>query len=292
MSLAEDRGSTPLNSMSLRAYRLHPQACRIQRAEKTLCGTAHKEGVRWCHPFSTVNSLGWWLYPPSDFDVVWTGQKFEVRYLDSYHSSDADAHVVRKLVRDGDNVTPDMWCPFGTGRSKFSYSLVEPNVFQLWTGLFFRTPPGWCLHIKSPVNFAPGPFHIMDGVLETDWMQYDIWMNVVFDRANEPVAFRRDQVHPIAQLVPVRRESYSTDWGLQVEDANRDTPESERDFDFWIHYNEKKFGKDMNLKDRGYKDPTTFYMERKRTLDESGLPRHPSRCPFSGNRGGDGPGMA
>jgi len=282
MSLAEDRGSTPLNSMSLQAYQLHPQACRIQKAEKTLCGTAHKEGVKWCHPFSTVNALGWWLYPPSDFDVVWTGEKFGVRFLDEYYNSDEDAHLVRRLVRPEDGVNPDKWCPFGTGRTKMSLGSVEPNVLQLWTGLIFKTPPGWCLHIKSPINYQSQPFHVMDGVLETDWMQYDIWMNLVFDRINEPVSFRRDQSNPIAQLIPMQRETYSSDWKLEVSEANRETQESNEVFEYWMRYNERKFGKP---KENSFKDSTTFYMERKRILNNQGLPNAEAkiaRCPFSG----------
>jgi hypothetical protein len=269
-------------NMDLKVWRLHPQACRVIQAEKTLNNSAHKEGVKWCHPFSTVNRLGWWIFPPVDLDFSYNGTEFKYQLLEDFN--DADVELVHSNVKPEDEVSPEMWCPKG-GRTKFSWGAVEPNVLQMWTGLILQTPPGWSLQIRSPINCNPQPFHVMEGILETDWMQYDIWLNIVVDRNNELIQFRKNGWPPIAQIVPVFREAYQ-DWNLQTQDLNRNTPEANQVFDYWIHYNQKKFahGGNQYLGDGRTKDSTTFYHERKRILDEQQLPKKEElqpKCPFS-----------
>lgn len=268
--------------MDLKVWQLHPKACRVVQAEKTLNGSAHKEGVKWCHPFSTVNRFGWWIFPPIDLDFSYNGKTFNYEFFEEF--DDSDVELVRKNVRAEDQVSPEMWCPKG-GRTKFSWGAVEPNVLQMWTGLIFQTPPGWSLQIRSPINCNPQPFHVMEGILETDWMQYDIWLNIVVDRNDELIQFRKNGWPPIAQIVPVFREAYQN-WDLQVQDLNRNSAEANQVFDYWIHYNQKKFGQGGNqyLGDGRNKDATTFYRERKRILDDNQLPKVEElkpKCPFS-----------
>ena len=151
----------------------------------------------------------------------------------------------------------------GTIREVYHFGYVEMNVLSIWTGCIFKTPPGWCLQIRSPINIdLDQPYRIQEGMLETDWMQYDIWMNLKFFRYNEPVRLRRNQRYPLAQLVPVRRESYDGKWNLQDNTINCAGPEKEKSieiFDSWNLYNYKKWGSG-----NGEKDPATHNKERRK----------------------------
>jgi hypothetical protein len=257
--------------------RLHPAGCPIVRAEKTLHGTAHRAGVRWCGPFTNANRAGWWIFPPVDVDIVWKGaHDFEYDVLTPY--SNADSHLIRFLIREDEDVDLERWLP-EDGRTKFSWGLLEEGVVQIWTGCMFETPPGWGLHIRSPINFLPQPFHVMEAVLETDWLRYDIWLNIAFDRPNEPVRLRRDQWPPLAQIIPVPRETYDARWEMEEELVNRGTPEANEAFEFFLRYNQKKFagsGTDPLLADDPSltKDSATYYKERKRILGGPGHDRH------------------
>lgn len=220
----------------------------METAEKTLKGFANPAAVKWCAPYSLANSSGWWLSPPQDIDIHWDGELFTHEEITKYGGEDRD--LVLGMASDSDH--PDMWCPPG-GRSKYTWAVVEPNVVQVWTGLIFQTPPGWCLHVKEPANTPRRPFSVMEGVLETDWMCYDIWVNLAF---HEPgtVNLRRDQI--LAQLIPVRRE----DWAV------RESPPTREIFRAWADYNEKKFahgGRQALSRDGSRtKDSTTFYREK------------------------------
>src|SRR5262252_5930944 len=254
---------------TLKVWRLHAQASRVIPAEKTLNGAANPAAVKWCGPYSTVNRLGWWLFPPVNVDITWHGDRFEHDLLQPY--DDWDYRLLHTLLRPEDNSDTSKWCQ-PTGRTKFTWAAVEPNVVQIWSGLIFETPPGWCLHIRSPVN-APNPrqlIHVMEGVLETDWMQYDIWFNVVFDKPGEKVSLRTNGWPPLAHIIPMRRETAEAEWKLEEEYLNRNTPEGERVFSYWLQYNDKKFGhggKQALTRDGQLtKDSTTYFRERHRIL--------------------------
>jgi hypothetical protein len=278
--LVDERAQTHASTLApsprtLKVWRLHPSGCTIVPAEKTLNSTANRAGVRWCGPFTNANRSGWWLFPPVDVDIVWRGgTAFEYELLSDY--SDADFHLIRFLIGEDEDVGVDRWLP-PEGRTKFTWGLVEEGVVQIWTGCMFQTSPGWGLHIRSPINFPPQPYHVMEAVLETDWLRYDVWLNIVFDRPNEPVQLRRDAWPPIAQLVPVARESYDAKWQVDEELVNRNSPEANEAFEFFLQYNRKKFagaGKDPASPDDPSvtKDSATYYKERKRVgrLDADG----------------------
>lgn len=258
-----------VDSLSLKVWRLHPSSCRVERAEKTLNSTAHRGGVRYCGPFTNANAAGWWLYPPVDVDITWRGgREFEYELLTPY--DDVDYHLIRFLLDDDDRDHVDKWCTPG-GRTKFTWGLLEEGVVQIWTGCIFATPPGWGLHIRSPVNVAPEPYHVMEAIIETDWLHYDVWVNVVFDRPNETVSLRRDSWPPLAQIVPVPHQTYDTRWRHDEETINRNSEEAAEVFDYFVQYNRKKFAGTGTVpipesNPPATKDSSTYYKERKRRL--------------------------
>jgi hypothetical protein len=254
----------------LKVWRLSPHGVRIVPAEKTLNDTANPAGIKWCVPYATANRLGWWVFPSVDIDITWKGEdKFEHVLHSPFPPT--ESILTRKLLNPHDAVDPEQWCPNAGGRSKFNWGGVEGNIVQIWTGVILQTPPGWCLHARSPVNCQRQPYSIQEGILETDWMQYDLWTNIVFHEKDVKVCLRKDQWPPLAHLIPIRRESFKEDWGLEEEMVNRDTPEANRVFEFWIDYNHKKYGQGgqqfaSSTDPTITKDATTYHKERKRIV--------------------------
>jgi hypothetical protein len=262
---------------TLNVWRLHPHGCAILPAERTLGGSANRGGVRWCGPFTNANKAGWWIFPPADIDVIWKGGKhFEWELLTPYN--DDDYQLIRFLVDDAEADQVAAWLPEG-GRTKFTWGLVDRGVVQIWTGCIFETPPGWGLHIRSPINFPPRACHVMEAVLETDWLQYDIWLNVMFDQAGELVQLRRDGWPPIAQIVPVRRDSYDPGWRMNEQLVHRNSPEATRVFEYFVEYNRKKFASGgrhaaSRTDPTVLKDSAAYHKERKRLLDNLTMGEH------------------
>jgi hypothetical protein len=265
----------------LEVWRLHPHGMRIVPADARLLGEAPPGALKWCGPFLYANKTGWWVYPPLDIDIIYKpvdeNGTYDSKYDDEpnlkalnrmtgyfeYHHFSNYEHEEQEVI--GEMIQPHHQYR-NNQRELCSFGYVEMNVVSIWTGCVFKTPPGWCLQIRSPINISlDQPFRIQEGMLETDWMQYDIWMNLKFFRYNEWATLRRDQQYPLAQLVPLRRESYDAKWGVEDNMINCDGPAQDRAvkvFESWNEYNYKKW-----MSNQGSKDPATHNKERKR-------PRH------------------
>ncbi len=260
--------------MELNIWRLHPKGMKFVKAEKTLNGTAHAGGVKFCKPFSSVNSLGWWIFPAVDMDIKWDGENYEHKLLEPY--SNSDHQLVQSLLHEDAEV--EKFCPANGGRSKFTFGSVEPSIVQMWSGCILETPPGWCLQVRSPINFAPQKYHVMEGIIESDWMQYDLWVNLSIDVKNEWINIRKDSWPPIAQIIPIRRESVEGDWKIEKDKIlNREDEDANRVFEYWVQYNKQKFcegGKQWASQDGSRtKDSTTYWRERMKMIGREMEPK-------------------
>lgn len=267
-----------IHVMIVKAWQIHPKSSRIEKAEKTCMGLANEGGIQWCGPYANANMSGFWVYSPIEMEFSFDGENFQFHGMEEYGPEDYG--IVKSLVRTSDQSDIDKWTFPGSGRTKTTIGVVEKNVIQIWTGLIFETPPGWCLHIRSPINFPRREIEVMEGILETDWMQYDIWINVVCHKS-EKIRISKDS--PIAQIIPVRRESFKSEWSLHRENINRDSPEADRVFKYWVDYNKQKFemGGRQPLTETLKKDSTTYFRERSRMLGKGMAPMaKPSGCPF------------
>jgi hypothetical protein len=262
--------------MIVKTWKIHPKACRLEKAEKTCMGLANSGGIQWCAPYTNANKSGFWIYSPIEMDLTYDGDKFEVHNAEEYGSDDYEK--VKSLIKPTDQCCVEKWCFPNIGRTKTTFGLVEKNVVQIWTGLIFETPPGWCLHVRSPVNFPRNNFEITEAILETDWMQYDIWLNIACQKGR--IKISKDL--PIAQIVPTRRETFKEEWILESETINRNTPEAERVFTYWLDYNKQKFemGGRQQLTEKLTKDSTTYFKERNRIIGQ-GMEPERKKCPYA-----------
>lgn len=262
--------------MNLKIWRLNPKGIRLEKAEKTLHGNANEAGVKFCRPYSSCNALGWWVFSPVDLDIIWRGGKiFEHKLLEPWPNVEHD--LVNSLTNEKDNVKVDDFCP-ASGRSHLTIGAVDDGIVQIWTGCIFKTPPGWCLQIRSPINCNPQPYYVMEGILETDWMQYDIWINLVFTEKDKLIQIRKNQWPPLAQLIPTRRESVDGDWQIGSDkNVNREEAEDNEVFEYWMQYNHKKYscGGRQKLNEVKNKNATTFWLERQKNLDKETLEPKP-----------------
>ena len=258
--------------LKLEIYKTHPKACNVVKAEKTLKDSADKNGIKWCMPYKIANQMGYWIYPPVDFEITWHGGK-DFTYKNYEEYDDSDYGIISSLLRAPELTKLEKWCSVGTGRSKFTYGLVEAGVVQVYTGCIFKTPPNWCMQIRSPINFPERqPYYIMEGILETDWMQYDIWMNLVFTQKYKPIRFKPSDNTPIAQLVPIHRQSFTSEWQSNEKMINSQELDAVDAARFYVQYNVNKFttGGNNNISNYDKKDSTTFVKQKQQNLNKDG----------------------
>ena len=261
-SIIEDYEKNPF----LRIRRLHPtQGARIVRANSKLQGPdgqcetlewPRKDALTKCGPYVHANKMGWWIFPGVDLDFTYHGDNnWDVQEYTKF-----DMQKEQELLNsfppyeykgeDGKTKIHQF-----TPRAHVNAGLADHNIIQIWTGCMFRTPPGWCLLIRSPINAGESynrPFHIQEGIIESDWMDYDIWMNLVVNRTHERVSIRQNMWPPIAQIIPIRREAYEEKWDIDDRVLSSEDPECAS----WQDYNWKKWDQ------TGQKESKTYFKER------------------------------
>jgi Family of unknown function (DUF6065) len=256
----------------LKVFRVHPQGVRIEKAEKTLHGRANKDALKWCGPYVHANQIGWWVYPGFDLDITcyeepqpqgYTG-RWGGNYVFNAQGYDNSDHI---LMHNFDNQISSENNRRYLGKQHYSIDEPEKNCFTMWTGCFFQMPKDWSLLIKTPGNIGliyeqASPVCVQEGILELDWMRYDIWMNFKFHTFGKTLSLRKDQEWPIAQLIPVHRSSYDINWVTQDKIMDPNDEECVKVYDRYTDYNFKKWIL------QNEKDPFAFRKLRKSEINK------------------------
>ena len=129
-----------------------------------------------CLPMLIANQSGWLVLNTQPILISWTGGDepgaVTLQSLDGNTPYVADSH-------------------FGSGIVTFHMDFL------------FRTPPGYNLLVRGPVNTPKDGIYPLDGIVESDWSEATFTMNWKLTRPNHAVAFEKDE--PIAMIAPVRR---------------------------------------------------------------------------------------
>lgn len=246
-------------------WRLHPRGVVIKPADPTMGGQAPASAKKYCGPYMHANASGFYLHSPIDLDlsfdpgrpIPWQWNIHGNGYTDDEVAITQEMpirhlHFRREMLKRRTKL-------FLSGENN------EPlHTAQIWTGCIFKTPPQWSLWVRSPINREYGvPFRIEEGILEADWLSYDLWLNLKFIRFGEEAHIRRDGP-PLAQLVPIPRPAYEP-WRLRESLISPENPEAQVIFDEWIDYNWEKF----HAREGGVKDSATYTRRRRKQRNGS-----------------------
>jgi Family of unknown function (DUF6065) len=141
-----------------------------------------------CLPLSIANASGWEILAPVAFEATWRGS--DARDAIAIRSREDQARAGRLASSH-----------FGHG------------ILTLHTGYLFRTSPGWALWVRGAPNTAKRNLAPLEGVVETDWLEFAFTMNWRFTRAatvgfekGEPFCFITPVAHAaIDRIEPVMR---------------------------------------------------------------------------------------
>jgi LPS sulfotransferase NodH len=129
-----------------------------------------------CLPLVIANQAGWMIQNSHALSVEWDGSEgtdgLKITYDEPVEQRHAESH-------------------FGSGILTFS------------VGYLFRTPPGWNLHVRGPVNWPKDGVCALDGIVETDWTHSTFTMNWKLTRPGHVVRFAAGE--PIAMISPIHR---------------------------------------------------------------------------------------
>jgi hypothetical protein len=196
------RSDTPI----VHFYRLIDEARLPQRADRSAGGTLPVRAYRYCEAVTTASGFGWWIFPPTDLQLMWDGHDIFWQctgwedWLPLAPAAQFPDFACR-FNQSAPAVLTDCSPPFLT-------ALPEPGTVQIWTGLMARTAPEWSLLIRAPANLpSPGGYSMYEGIIESDRWFGPLFTNLRFTRSHAPVRLRSD--FPLAQVQPLPRLAYA-----------------------------------------------------------------------------------
>jgi hypothetical protein len=162
----------------------------INKIIKTLQGEKQRawfsEAAYFCLPMVIANQYGFIIQSTSDITINWDGKK-PLTFQESNPS------------RNGIHVS----------------NSPQPNVINFRLPFVLRTPPLVNLMIVAPPNFIlPTGLTVLNGVVETDNLQFDFTMNLMI---NEPSEIVIPKGTPISALLPIPR-GYADNFALKHAD--------------------------------------------------------------------------
>lgn len=153
-----------------------PDGIRPAPRDRDWLGSAPASAGKHCLPLLVANQSGWELLNPRAFTARWTGDR----------------------GRDAIVLTADGGPYVGLAHSGFGAGILSFTVPYL-----FRTPPGWNLLVRGPVNRPKDGVSALEGLVETDWSVASFTMNWQLTRQDAPVTFAEGE--PFCAVVPLPR---------------------------------------------------------------------------------------
>jgi hypothetical protein len=175
----------------MRFYRILPYGLDPIIPPDELSGEVPIRAYRHCEPFLAANRVGWLLYPPMSFELLWTGREFLAKFdtIETWIKVDklflpefADYWSVKAPAAALEMIPP------------FLDAFPERGVIQAWSGFLLETDPGLSTWIRGPVNrSAPSAYQVIEGVVETDWWLGPLFTNFQFVKSDDPVRFEANR---------------------------------------------------------------------------------------------------
>lgn len=154
-----------------------------------------------CLPMTIANQNGWVIQSPCDIHAVWFGGQ--------------DRRTMHFWLDPEFNV-PNAWvkCHFVGGVITFEFDFM------------IRTNPGVNLLVRGAPNFFVDGAHPLEGVVETDWLNYSFTMNWRVTTPNKVVTFKKGD--PICFIQPIPH-NYAETFSFDI-DFLENNPELNNNF--------------------------------------------------------------
>jgi hypothetical protein len=168
-----------------------------------------------CLPLRIANQAGWFVLNSHPLRVTWNGGN---------ERSDLEIELL------GEETSYPASSIFGSGILTFTIPFL------------FRTPLGYNLQVRGPVNWPKDGAHPLEGIVETDWAVSTFTMNWKLTRAELPVVF--EAAEPICMIVPQRRGELES-FRPEIQELNED-PEIASAYGQWQE-SRGRFRRDLEI---------------------------------------------
>lgn len=202
-----------IGDFSIKFYRMIPSAPTPVAGDHSAGGTMPMRAFRYCEPMRLASSMGWYVFPPIDFSLVWDGATIRWTFKGADGWYNLDGAQFPNFRAHFDNCSPENVRGYSP---QFLASVSHPGVVQVWSGLVARTSEEWGLLVRPPANLPKTQnFQGFEGIIETDRWFGPLFTNIRLTKTDVPVDFKTD--YPLFMVQPVHRSTFNLVNGSQAQ---------------------------------------------------------------------------
>ncbi|MGE0496190.1 MAG: hypothetical protein AB7I35_06605 [Ramlibacter sp.] len=186
-------------------HRVYPAAIPPMRADKAALGIMPTMAFRHCEPMRTASSFGWYIFPPEDISLKWSGADVSYLDLESQEWLPLSQAYLPGFSDYWDEHAPEDMRGLAP---PYLSSLPIRGYVQIWSGLLCATRPNWSVLVRPPVNIQGSHrFSCFEGLLESDRFQpFPLFMNIQLLATDAPIHIPK--LAPLFQVQPLMRQTY------------------------------------------------------------------------------------
>ncbi|MGL4610645.1 MAG: DUF6065 family protein [Trueperaceae bacterium] len=184
---------------TIKFFRFYRNAPNIVEADGGLLGTMPLRAAKHCEAFLSASRLGWYIYPPIGFSLMWTGNEVLFHFNEQEDWQVLDRFFLHDFVIDFLGFSPE---DNQTFYPSFLDIFTEGDIVQIWTGYGVQGDEGWCYLVRSPINLAHNrDYDVMEAIVDSSWHVGPIVSNIKLRVQDKPIYFPAHK--PFLQLVPI-----------------------------------------------------------------------------------------
>lgn len=170
-------------------------------------GTVPSRAHQYCEALSAASRQGWYVFPPTPFDLMWTGNEVVFRIGDSPDWTVLDRFFLHDSVEEFLKYAPEN---VQDCYPSFLDLFPEGNIVQICAGYAIQCDPGVCYMVRGPINVpTSGNIQHYEAIIDGSWHLSPLIINIRIINQNKPIHFPQHQ--PVMQIVPLPTSVLSRD---------------------------------------------------------------------------------
>lgn len=195
----------------IQLYRVHPEALSPMAADRAALGMVPVNAFQYCEAMRVASSFGWYVFPPQSVSLMFDGHELFVEDDGAWRSFTHEPFDA-KFQAIWEAAAPE---ELHGHAPSFLRKFTEPGAFQIWSGFFVKTAPGWSLQFRPLVNIhTVSAFSCYEGIVETDeFSPMPLFINAKIHRTNSEIYI--DRQFPLFQICAIQRTTIGNQRSVQ-----------------------------------------------------------------------------
>lgn len=186
----------------IRFFRAVPDTVPPMPADKSALSTLPLQAYQHCEAVRQASGLGWYIFPPRAAILRFDGRELLLVGEDGLRPCGAE-FLGEDFTAHWQTIAPPS---LAEQEIAWLEPFTVPGVFQIWSGLFVATAPGWQIWIKGLANVpGSGAMSAFEGLVRTDRFQpAPLFGNFQIHKTDRDVVI--DPNYPLFQVIAVPAE--------------------------------------------------------------------------------------